>query len=47
MTRRGVVGELEAEIRPLDLRLKPVADTPVDIEDPDWLSASSSAAASV
>ena len=36
MTKHGVVGELEAEIGPLDIRLKPVAESPVDLEDPDW-----------
>ncbi len=30
------MGELEAEIRPLDLRLEPIANGLVDLEDPDW-----------
>jgi hypothetical protein len=37
VTERDIVGELEAEIRPLDLRLKPVANRPVNMNDPAWM----------
>lgn len=37
MSSHDAVKELEAEMAPLDARLKPIAESKVDISDPEWV----------